>query len=73
MSVNGASAMASEPTYIAPSPKPIASGEPLRAPIRRFSSPANKKASAKAPRNRGSAALTASTGEAPRFISSETR
>ena len=73
MSVNGASAIASEPIYIAPSPKPIASGEPLRAPISRLSSPANRKASAKAPRSRGSAALTASTGDAPRFISSVTR
>src|ERR1700675_1115220 len=53
MSVNGASAIASEPTYIAPSPKPMASGEPRRAPINRLSSPANRKASAKAPRKRG--------------------
>ena len=73
MSVNGASAIASEPTNIAPSPKPTASGEPLRAPIRRLSSPANRKASAKAPRSRGSAFLTASAGEAPRRISSVTR
>ncbi len=40
----------------------MASGEPLRAPIRRFSSPANRKASANAPRSRGSDRLTASTG-----------
>ena len=65
MSVKGASAIASEPRYIAPSPKPIASGEPLRAPISKSSSPANRKASAKAPRSRGSAAATASTGEQP--------
>ena len=73
MSVNGASAIASEPTYIAPSPKPMASGEPRRAPIKKSFSPANRKASAKAPRSRGNAAFTASTGEAPRFISSVTR
>ena len=36
-----------------PAPKPMASGEPLRAPISRLSSPANRKASAKAPRSRG--------------------
>ena len=34
----------------------------MRAPISRSSSPANRNASAKAPRSRGSAALTASTG-----------
>src|ERR1700682_3162373 len=33
VSVKGASAIASEPRYISPSPWPIASGEPLRAPI----------------------------------------
>ena len=71
--MNGASAIASEPTNIEPSPKPIASGEPRRAPISKFSSPANKKASANAPRSRGSAAFTASTGDAPCFISSVTR
>src|SRR5262249_5254976 len=32
----------------------MASGQPLRAPIRRSSSPLNRKASAKAPRSRGS-------------------
>ena len=37
----------------------------MRAPISRSSSPANRNASAKAPRSRGSAALTASTGDAP--------
>ena len=51
----------------------MASGEPLRAPIRRLSSPANRNASANAPRSRGSAALTASTGDAPRSISWLTR
>ena len=39
MSVKGASASASEPRYISPSPKPTASGAPWRAPIRRSSSP----------------------------------
>ena len=57
VSVNGASAIASEPRYISPSPWPTASGEPLRAPISRSSSPANRKASANAPRSRGSAGL----------------
>ena len=51
----------------------MASGEPLRAPIIRSSSPANKKASAKAPRSCLSAAATASTGDLPCFISSVTR
>ena len=51
----------------------MASGEPLRAPIIRSSSPANRKASAKAPRNCLSAAATASTGGLPFFISSVTR
>jgi hypothetical protein len=73
VSVNGASAIASEPIYIAPSPNPTASGEPLRAPISKFSSPANRKASAKAPRSRGSDAFTASIGERPRLSSSLTR
>ena len=45
----------------------------MRAPISRSSSPANRKASAKAPRSRGSAAFTASTGDLPLFISSVTR
>jgi hypothetical protein len=53
--------------------QPTASGEPLRAPTMRSFSPANRKASAKAPRSRGKAALTASTGERPFFISSVTR
>ena len=51
----------------------MASGEPLRAPIIRSSSPANRKASAKAPRSCLSAAATASTGGLPFFISSVTR
>jgi hypothetical protein len=45
----------------------------LRAPIIRSSSPANRKASAKAPRNCLSEAATASTGGLPFFISSVTR
>ena len=51
----------------------MASGEPLRAPIIRSSSPANRKASAKAPRSCLSAAATASAGVLPFFISSVTR
>ena len=68
VSVNGASAIASEPRNISPSPWPTASGEPLRAPISRSSSPANRKASANAPRSRGRQACTASTGFLPCFI-----
>ena len=60
VSVKGASAIASEPRYISPSPWPIASGEPLRAPIIKFPWPLNTKASANAPRNCGSDAFTAS-------------
>src|SRR5262249_1286015 len=41
--------------------------------MRRSFSPANKKASANAPRSRGSAAATASAGERPFFISRVTR
>ena len=55
--VKGASAMASEPRYISPSPWPMASGGPARAPIIRLSSPAKMMASAKAPRRRFSARL----------------
>ena len=65
VSVKGASAMASEPRYISPSPWPMASGGPCRAPIIRLSSPAKMMASAKAPRSRCSAALAASTGARP--------
>jgi hypothetical protein len=50
---------------MASSPKPIASGEPLRAPNGKFSSPANKNAGAKAPRSPGGEVFTASTGERP--------
>jgi hypothetical protein len=42
---------------------PIASGEPLRAPIIKSSWPLNRNASAKAPRNCGSDAFTASCGD----------
>ena len=65
VSVNGPSAMASEPRYISPSPWPIASGGPLRAPIIRSSSPAKMNPSAKAPRSCDSDAFTASTGLMP--------
>ena len=57
VSVNGASAMASEPRYISPSPCPIASGGPWRAPIIRSSSPAKMMPSANAPLSRCSALL----------------
>ena len=65
VSVNGPSAIASEPRYISPSPWPIASGGPLRAPIIRSSSPAKMNPSANAPRSCDSAAFTASTGLMP--------
>ena len=64
-SVKGASASASEPRNISPSPGPKASGLPRRAPIIRSCSPANRMASANAPSSRASAASVAETGSIP--------
>ena len=64
-SVKGASATASEPRNISPSPWPMASGLPRRAAIIRSASPSNRKARAKAPCNRPSVARAASTGPRP--------
>ena len=64
-SVSGDSAIASEPKNISPSPWPMASGLPRRAPIIRSSSPSNRMASANAPSSRPSAASTACSGVMP--------
>ncbi len=71
--MKGASAKASEPRYMPSSPLPTASGAPLRAPIRRFCSPANRKPSAKAPCSRGRTLRTATTGSFTRLSSCVTR
>ena len=63
--VSGASASASEPTNISPSPKPTASGAPCRAAISMRGWPAKTAASAKAPCTRFSAAAKASGGAMP--------